>query len=72
MTKLQPGFMLMLFVLSCKTWNVVKPGTWLARPPSGAQQSQACSPILPKLLLSLTLTAGSHSVTPSQGSVQAG
>ena len=41
--------MLMLFVLSCKTWNVAKPGAPLARPPSGAQQSQDCSPILPKL-----------------------
>ena len=27
------GFMLMLFVLSCKTLNVAKPGAWLARPP---------------------------------------
>ena len=25
----KPGFMLMLFVLSCKTWNVIKPGPWL-------------------------------------------
>ena len=38
------GFMLMLLVLSCKTWNVVRPGAWLARPPPGAQQSQfSCS-----------------------------
>ena len=42
----KPGFMLMLFVLSCKTWNIVKPGAWLARPPPGAQQSQNSSPIL--------------------------
>ena len=34
----KPSFLLMLFVLSCKTWNVVKPGAWLARPPSRAQQ----------------------------------
>ena len=32
--------MLMLFVLSFKTWNVVRPGAWLARAPSGVQQSQ--------------------------------
>ena len=37
----------MLCVLSCKTWNVAKLGAWLARPPPGAQQSQASSPILP-------------------------
>ena len=42
--------MLILFVLSCKTWNVVKPGAWLASPPSGAQQSQDSSPILSKVL----------------------
>ena len=38
------GFMLMLFVLSCKMWYVVKPGAWLVRPPPGAQQSQDSSP----------------------------
>ena len=38
--------MLRLFVLSCKTWNFVKPGAWLAWPPPGAQQSQESSPIL--------------------------
>ena len=38
--------MLMLCVLLCKTWNVVKPGAWLARTPPGAQQSQDFSPIL--------------------------
>ena len=42
----KPGFMLMLFVLSCKAWNIIKPGAWLARPPPGAQQSQNSSPIL--------------------------
>ena len=42
--------MLMLFVLSYKTWNVAKCGAWLARPPSGAQQSQDSSPILSKVL----------------------
>ena len=42
--------MLMLFVLSCKTWNVVKSGAWLARPPPGAQQSQNSSPILSMVL----------------------
>ena len=28
----RPDFLLMLFVLSCKTWNVNKPGAWLASP----------------------------------------
>ena len=55
--------MLMLFVLSCKTWNVIKPGPWLA---PAVQQSQNSFPILPT---SPALTAAA---TPSQGSVQAG
>ena len=42
--------MIMLFVFSCKTWNIVKPGSWSARPPPGSQQSQDFSPILPKVL----------------------
>ena len=42
--------MLMLFVLSYKTWNVAKPGAWLARPPSGAQQSQDSSPTISMVL----------------------
>ena len=33
----------MLFVLSCKTGNVVKPGAWLTRLPLGAQQYQDLS-----------------------------
>ena len=37
------GFMLMLLVLLCKTWNVVK--ALLARPLPQAQQSQHLSPI---------------------------
>ena len=60
--------MLMLFVLLCKTLNVVKPGARLARPPPGAQQSQDSSPILsmvPQVLCSR------QAVTHSQGSVQA-
>ena len=40
------GFMLVLLALSCKTWNVVKSGAWLARDPPGAQQFQDLSPIL--------------------------
>ena len=36
----KPGFMLMLFILLCKTWDVVKPGAWLARLlPGGTQFS---------------------------------
>ena len=45
-SKSSSGFMLMLFVLSCKTWNVVKPGTWLVRASLWAQQFQDLSPIL--------------------------
>ena len=53
--------MLMLFVLLCKTWNVVKPGAWLARLPPGAQ-SQDFSPILPIYgAANLALTADRHS-----------
>ena len=44
----------MLFVLSCKTWNVAGTwglvGAWLARPPSGAQGPQDSSLILSKVL----------------------
>ena len=61
--------MLMLFVLSCKIWNVGKPGALLARLPSGAQQSQR------SFLIFSMETLGLHSqqvVTYSQGSVQAG
>jgi len=36
--------------LSCTTWNVVKPGAWLASPAPGAQQSQDSSPILSVVL----------------------
>ena len=45
-SKSSSGFMLMLFVLWCKTWNVVKPGTWLVRASPWAQQFQDLSPIL--------------------------
>ena len=54
--------MLMLFVLSCTTWNV-KPGAQLARPLPGAQQSQDWSPILSMV------TAGSQD-THSKGGVR--
>ena len=39
------GFVLMQFVLSCKTWNV-NPEAWLPGPPRGSLQSQDSSPIL--------------------------
>ena len=45
-SKSSSGFMLMLFVLSCKTWNVVKPGTWLVRATLWVQQFQDLSPVL--------------------------
>ena len=40
------SFMLMLFVLPCKTRNVDKPWSWLARPLPGDQQSQDSFPSL--------------------------
>ena len=38
--------MFILFVLSCKTWNVVKPGAWLTTPTPRTQKFQDLSPIL--------------------------
>ena len=65
--------MLILFVLSYKTWNAAKPGAWLTRSPPGGQQSQDSFPHLIHSSASLELTAGSHSQSIlSQGSVQAG
>ena len=64
-------FMLILFVLLRKTWNVAKPGVRLAGPPNVSTISR----FLPHLIsgaVSLALTAGSHLVAFSQGSVQAG
>ena len=58
--------MLILLVLSCKTWNVAKPGAWLARPRPGAQQSQDPSPILStvlQVLLSQQAVTHSHSLS---------
>ena len=60
--------MLMLFVLSWKTWNVPKPGAWLARPTPGSQQSQDSSPILSKVLQVL-YSQQAVIPTPSWGSV---
>ena len=71
--KSQLWFPVMLFISSCKTWNVVKPGAWLARPPPGAQQSQDSSPVLFRVLQ--VLQAGRkrrQSLTVTQNSVQAG
>ena len=57
----------MLFVCSCKPWNVVKPQVWLARLPPQVQQFQDPSPILSMVPHSL------HSQQAhSQGSGQAG
>ena len=42
--------MLMLCVLSCKTWNVVKTGLQWPHPASGAQQSQDLSPTFSMVL----------------------
>ena len=60
--------MLISFVLSCKTWNIVKSGAWLARPPPEAQQFQYYFPILSVMFQVLH---SQQAVTPSQGSVQA-
>ena len=56
--------MLMLFVLSCKPWNVVKPGAWLTRVLPRAQQFQDLSLIYG--VARLALIAGSQG-TNSQG-----
>ena len=48
----KPGFTVMMFVWSYKTWNVAKPGAWLARPlqdpkippPSYLRCSKSCTP----------------------------
>ena len=56
--------MLMLFVLSYKTWNAAKPGAWLARPPPVSQQSQNFFPVLSMVLQVLH---SQRAVTPSQG-----
>ena len=52
----------------CKTWNIVKSGAWLARPPPEAQQFQYYFPILSVMFQVLH---SQQAVTPSQGSVQA-
>ena len=59
-TRLKTWFLLMLFVLSYKTWNAAKPGAWVTRPAPGVHQSQDSSPIISRVLRVL-LTAGSHS-----------
>ena len=65
------GFMLILFILSCETWNVVKPGSWLTRPPS---QGLSNLKILPPSYLwcckSCTHNRQSFPVTLSQSRVQ--
>ena len=54
--------MLMMFVLSYKTWNVIKPGAWLSRAPPRAQESQDLPPILSMVLKSCTNSRQSHSL----------
>ena len=63
--------MLIVFVLSYKTGNVVNSGTWLAKLPPRAQRSQDSSLNFIFGAARLALTAGSQD-TQSQGSVQAG
>ena len=40
-------------MLMRKTWNVFKPGAWLASSPPEAQQSQDSSPVLSMVLQGL-------------------
>ena len=61
MTKLQAWFQVNA-VLPCKTWDVVKPGPWLARPPPEAQQPQSFPLILSVVLQVLH---SQQTVTPS-------
>ena len=56
-------------MLMRKTWNVFKPGAWLASSPPEAQQSQDSSPVLSMML---PVLHSQRAVTHSQGSVQAG
>ena len=46
-----------------ETWNVVKPGTWLARPPPGAQQFKDLSPVLSMVLKVLHSQQGVRALT---------
>ena len=48
-------------MLMRKTWNVFKPGAWLASSPPEAQQSQDSSPVFIYDAASLAFTEGSHS-----------
>ena len=57
--------MLILFVLSCKTWNVAKPGAWMARSPAQGLNNLKISPHFICGVASLALTAGSHSQSHS-------
>ena len=59
--------MLMLFALLCKSWSVVKPLEWLARPAPGSQQSQD-----PSLIFSVVPCCLYSQQALSQGSIQAG
>ena len=58
------AFMLILFVLSCKTWNFANPGAWLG--PPGAQQ---CQDFFPILSVMMQVFHSQQAIT--QGSVQA-
>ena len=62
------GFMLVLLVLLCKSWNVVKPGAPLARPPTRAQFSSVQSLSRVQLFVTPRTTArqASLSITNSQ------
>ena len=63
------AFMLMLFILSCKTWSVAKSGACLPRPPPGAHQPQDSFPILSMVL---EVLHSQQAVTHSQLTVRAG
>ena len=57
----------MLFVLLSETWNIAKPGAWLARLPPGTQPFQDSSSVMVQQGL-----YSQQEVTHSQGSIQAG
>ena len=55
----------MLFVFVCKTWNVTKPGAWLARPLQGLNNLKIYPPFYLWCCKSCTHSRQSLPVTPS-------
>ena len=55
--------MLMMFILSYKTWNVIEPRAWLSRAPPRAQESQDFPLSYLWFYKSFTYSRQSHSLT---------